>query len=100
MLLAFSKGKHWSSGKKKPGNLATDYVERVHLCLGLMQHPPVASQVENEWKIIPMHPITANQVWSNVIGFDPLDSFGQVSVEDSYLMRVWARDNSPLPKIE
>ena len=66
-----------------------------------MQHPPVVSKVENEWKIIPMSPLTDHSKdWKDVLSFDPVQHFGEVSVEDSYFIKVWARDNSPFPKIE
>ena len=35
-----------------------------------------------------------------MIGFDPIVCFGQVQVEDGYLMNVWAQTNSPLPSIQ
>ena len=100
MLLEYSKGKYWPSVNKEPKVLATNFVEKVNHCLGLLQHAPVACKVENKWQIVPMSPIPNDADWTSVIGFDPIEHFGQVSVEGSYFVKVWARTNQPLPKIQ
>ena len=65
-----------------------------------MQHAPVACKVENKWQIIPMSPIPKDAEWTSVIEFDPIEHFGQVSVEGSYFVKVWTCTNQPLPKIQ
>ena len=65
-----------------------------------MRHAPVVSRVNNTWEMIPLHPLPDGKEWKDVIGFDPIMHFGQVSIEDSYLLNVWSRDNLPLPTIE
>ena len=55
MLRQFSHDQHWPSGKNKPGAPATDYVEKVKVCLGMFQHPPVVSRVKNAWQITPLN---------------------------------------------
>ena len=100
MLLDFSKGRHWPSGDNKPGSAATDFVQKVKLCIGLMTHAPVISRVDDKWQIVPLQPIPEDKEWKNMIGFDPIQQFGQVLVEEAYFMKVWARDNSSLPVIQ
>jgi len=107
MLASFSTNQHWPAGNNKPGKPATNYVEMVNFCVGLMMHAPVIDLVPSadeddpgEYKIIPMRALPDGKDWKDVIGLDPHEHFSGVSVEESYKMEIWARTETKLPVIE
>ena len=101
LLTEYASGQHWPAGKNKPGRPATDYFEKVKLCMGLMMHAPVAAQDgDGKWILKPMRPLPEDSEWKDIIGFDPLEHFLPVSVEESHTMKTWARTGVALPKIE
>ena len=97
LLLDISRNMHWPAGNNKPGELATNFVEKMHTCMGLMLHAPVTSFCDGEWKIVPMRPLPEGKSWCDAIGFDPIEHFSNTSIEDSYQLKVWARSGIPLP---
>ena len=98
LLTELSRGRHWPTGKNKPGAKATNFVEKVKICMGLMMHAPVIDCSDGqECKLIPLRPLDPGACWSDVIGFDPIENFSDVSVADSFNMRVWARTGIALP---
>ena len=97
LLSDYASGQCWPTGNNKPGDPATDYVEKVELCMGLMMHAPVVAQVDGVWTLIPMTPLPEGSKWK-VIGFDPFEHFLPVSVEELYIMKIWAHTGVALPK--
>ena len=97
LLMVLSNRKHWPAGNNKPGDLAIDCVPKIHTCMGLMLHAPVTHYSDGEWKIIPLSPIPNDKEWSDVVGFDPMEDFSPVSIEDSYILKIWARSGKALP---
>ena len=57
LLSDYASGQCWPTGNNKPAHPATDYVEKVELCMGLMMHALVAAQVDGVWTLIPMRPL-------------------------------------------
>ncbi|KAL7551313.1 hypothetical protein ACHAWF_014516 [Thalassiosira exigua] len=82
MLTEFSNGKHWPAGTGKPGPEATDFVQKVKLCIGLLTHAPVTSLVDGEFRLVPLKPLPEGREWKDIIGFDPHTHFSGTSVED------------------
>eukprot|EP00984_Skeletonema_dohrnii_P024318 scaffold13436_cov73-Skeletonema_dohrnii-CCMP3373.AAC.3 len=97
LLTELSEGQHWPGGNKKPGDPATDFVDRVHKCIGLMTHAPVFDYREDKLQIVPMKPLPQDKEWSDVIGFDPIQIFSDTPLEDSYRVDILARFDAPLP---
>ena len=67
--------------------------------MGLMMHAPVAALVDGQWNLVPMMPLPAGVEWKDAIGFDHIEHFEPVSVEESHLMRIWAHSGIALSKI-
>ena len=51
-------------------------------------------------QIMPLHSIPEDKERKNIIDFDPIEQFGQDSVEMPHLIKVCARDNSLLPAVK
>ena len=51
------------------------------------------------WTLIPMTPLPEGSKWK-VIGFYHFEHFLPVSVEELYIMKIWAHTGVALPKIE
>ena len=75
LLGEISAGRHWPAGNRKPGEPATDFVDKVHTCIGLMTHAPVFGYCDGILQIVPMTPLPEDKVWSDVIGFDPIEIY-------------------------
>lgn len=101
LLDTFSNGKKWPKGDGKAGPLAIDFADKFHKCVGLMLHAPVIAEVDGEFKIIPMSELpSSSQNWEDVIGFDPLSPFIDVSIADVYELKLWARSGASFPDIK
>ena len=46
-----------------------------------------------------MRPLSGGKEWKDVIGFDPIEHFLPVSVEQSHMMHIWACIGVALPKV-
>ena len=97
MLKDISSDRHWPGGNNKAGLLATDYVQKANVCIGLMMHAPVTDFVNGEWKLCPISPLPPDAKWTDMIGFDPHEHFSPTSIEDSYKMKIWARTGASIP---
>lgn len=99
LLAEISEGKHRPSSKNSPGASPTDFVQqKIHTCIGLMIHAPVAHFCDGEWWIVPMRPLpNYGRQWCDIIGLDPIKHFSTTSVEDSYKLDIWARTGKELP---
>lgn len=81
----FSTMKYCLAGNYKPGALATDFIQKVFTSMCLMLHAPITHYSGGEWKIIPLSPLPDDKDWSDMTGFDPMEHFSPVSVEDEYI---------------
>ena len=101
LLSELADGKYWPAGNNKAGPPATDFVTKVKTCIGLMSHAPVTDCAGDVYSVVPLKPLSPGKTWSEVIGFDPITDFGEsdVSIKDSYHMKLWVRTQSPLPTI-
>ncbi len=97
LLTELSAGRHWPGGNNKPGELATNFVDKVHACIGLMTHAPVFDYRDDILQIVPMVPLPEGMEWSDVIGFDPIEIFSDTPLEGSYKVDTLARFDEPLP---
>ena len=95
LLTEYASGQCWPAGNNKPGDPATDYVEKVELCMGIMMHAPVAVQIDGV-----MRPLPEGSEWKDIIGFNPTGHFSPVPVKELYIIKLWARTGVALPKIE
>ncbi|KAL7548740.1 hypothetical protein ACHAWF_017202 [Thalassiosira exigua] len=100
LLHEISQGRHWPLvGHNKAGAPATDFVEKVQRCIGLMTHAPVAATVDGQYNIVPLRPFPADKQWEEVIGFNPLVHFSRATVEGAYKLTQWARTGEAFPEI-
>ena len=100
LLRDISHDRHWPLvGENKAGAPATDFVEKVHRCMGLMLHAPVAAIVDGQYQIVPLRPYPAGKQWEEVIGFDPLVHFSKATVDGAYNLTQWARTGEAFPEI-
>ena len=69
------------SGKGKEEQ-SLNFENWINLCVHIMKHAPVIKEINGLFIIEPLkHLPSSSQIWSEIIGFDPVDCFGGISVE-------------------
>ena len=83
-MLKLLYGRHWPAGKNKAGAKATDYIDEVTTCMGLMPHTLVAHCSDGLCNIVPLSPLPDGKECRDIFGFGPIRNIFPVSVQDAY----------------